>query len=338
MKQYFTEVQIQDYPWKINHRQKIMMAGSCFTENIGRRMQRLKFQVDLNPFGILYNPQSIAKSLRVLMEGKTYTQEDLFEHEGIWHSFDHHSRFSSASAQTALDRINSQIDVSRQHLMDGEYLILSFGTAWMYELKRTGKIVSNCHKLPASEFKRLRLTPGEMVEDFRDLILALWRFNPNLKIIFTVSPIRHWKDGAVANQLSKSTLLLSIDRLVTGFGEEKCAYFPSYEIMMDELRDYRFYAPDMLHLSEPAIDHIWQKFSQKMIESESLEIIKQLVKIIKACEHRPISPGSKTYENFLITNLNEIDRLTKIFPFLNLESEKEHFELELNGYQRKSLK
>lgn len=333
MNQYFTKVKVDDPGWRIDHQQKLMMVGSCFTENIGHRLKRFKFQVDLNPFGILYNPESIAKSLRVLMDGKNYEQSDLFIHDGVWHSFDHHSRFSSKSADEVLEGINDQILHSRQHLKESSYLILSFGTAWVYELKKTGEIVSNCHKLPASDFKRLRLTPGEIVEDYRELISALWKFNPNLKILFTVSPVRHWKDGAVENQLSKSTLLLAVDRLIKGFGLEQCAYFPSYEIVMDELRDYRFYAPDMLHVNEQAVDHIWGKFSQVMLTNESLEINKQVLKVVKAKEHRSFNPGTEQHKKFLFYNLNEIDRLMKNFPFLNLKEEKKYFELELNGYQ-----
>jgi hypothetical protein len=338
MDQYFTEVNVKDLGWRIDHQQKLMMVGSCFAENIGQKMLRLKFQVDLNPFGILYNPQSVSKSLRLLMEGKVYTAADLFEHEGIWHSFDHHGRFSSTSVETTLEKINKQAIASRQHLKESDFLIISFGTSWIFELKKNGEIVSNCHKLPASDFKRLRLTPGEIIEDYKELILSLLKFNPNLKVLFTVSPVRHWKDGAVENQLSKATLLLAIDRLVTGFGEEKCAYFPSYEIMMDELRDYRFYATDMLHVSGLAIEHIWKKFSKIMIAEKSEKIIKMVTKITKSIEHRPLNPGAKTYVNFLLANLNEINNLLKNFPFLNFEEEKKYFELELDGYQGKSLK
>lgn len=338
MNQYFTEVKIKDDGWKIDHHSKIMMVGSCFTENIGSRMQRFKFQVDLNPFGILYNPQSIAKCLRMLAENKQYLEDDLIEHQGLWHSFDHHGRFSSTDPQEALDRINQQVKLSAAHLIESDYLILSFGTAWIYELKSSGEIVSNCHKLPASDFKRLRLTPGEIVEAYRELILALWKFNPNLKILFTVSPIRHWKDGAVENQLSKATLLLAIDRLITGFGEEQCAYFPSYEIVMDELRDYRFYSPDMLHISEQAVEHIWRRFSTTFVGDTSHYIIKKVLKIIKASEHRPLNSNTEAYEKFLFYNLKEIEELLIIFPFLNLIKEKKHFELELNGYQSRAVK
>ncbi|MGQ8336071.1 GSCFA domain-containing protein [Sunxiuqinia sp. A32] len=341
MNQYFTEVSIPDPGWRIDYRHKIMLMGSCFVENIGNKLEEFKFQVDLNPFGILYNPQSISKSLQRLLNLQYYKKEDLFEHQGIWSSFDHHSKFSSIDSSKTLKTINEQLGESHKNLKEAEYLIITFGTSWVYELKRTGEIVSNCHKIPEAEFKRFRLTPGEIVSEFKELLLDIWKFNSNLKILFTVSPIRHWKDGAVENQRSKSTLLLAVDRLVNGFGEEKCAYFPSYEIVMDELRDYRFYAPDMLHLNEVAVEHIWQKFSKIMLSNESIKLMKDVLKLNKAAKHRPFNSGSESYRKFLLYNLDEIGRLTKFFPFLNFNNEQLYFESKLSDSQaeaRETLK
>lgn len=335
MNQYYTEVELPELEWKIDHQSKLMMVGSCFAENIGIRMQELKFQVDMNPFGIVYNPLSVSRSLKLLMEGKQYTANDLFEHQGVWHSFDHHSRFSSTNAAEALDRMNEQLKTSAEHLKNSDYLIVSLGTSWVYEWKPTGRIVSNCHKLPAADFKRFRLTPGEIVDELKELMTALWKFNPKLKILLTVSPIRHWKDGAHGNQLSKAALLLAVDRLVTGFGTEQCAYFPSYEIMMDELRDYRFYTPDMVHISDQAIEHIWEKFGSLMFEAETQQLMKRLNKLSKAAGHRPFNRNAEAYEKFLFYNLKEVEDLLKKIPFLNLSKEKEHFKLELDGYQRR---
>lgn len=333
MDRYFTEVQIDDFGWRMSYRDKLMLIGSCFAENIGEKLQRFKFQVGLNPFGIVYNPLSVCKSIRRLLEGKVYREEDLFEHNGIWGSFDHHGRFSSVLPGETLDKINRQMQVSREFLREAAYLVITFGTAWAYELKKTGELVSNCHKFPASDFKRFRLSPGEIVDEFRDLLSELWKFNSDLKILFSVSPVRHWKDGAVGNQLSKASLLLAVDRLVTGFGHERCAYFPSYEIMMDELRDYRFYAPDLVHISPVAVDHIWDKFSRAMIAEESLRLTKDVLKIVKASEHKVFNPRSEEYRKFLLYNLEEIGKLTINFPYLNLENEKRHFENELHGTQ-----
>ncbi|MCW0483400.1 GSCFA domain-containing protein [Gaoshiqia sediminis] len=333
MDRYFTKVEIPDIGWRIGYQDKLMLIGSCFAENIGEKLQRLKFQVDLNPFGILYNPMSVCKSIRRLISGQVYQKEDLFELNGIWGSFAHHGQFSSQSPTETLENINHQLQTSHQFLKEAHYLIITFGTAWVYELKETGEVVSNCHKFPADNFKRFRLSPGEIVDEFRDLLSELWKFNSHLRILFSVSPIRHWKDGATGNQLSKATLLLAIDRLICGFGKERCAYCPSYEIVMDELRDYRFYAPDLLHISPVAVDHIWDRFSQLMIDKPSLKLTNYIMKIIRASEHKVFHPNSDEHIKFLLYNLNEIEKLTINFPYLNFENEKRHFEEELRGSQ-----
>lgn len=327
---FFTEIQIPEFPWKLDYSRSTMLMGSCFSENIGQKLLDLKFKVDMNPFGILYNPESIANSLKILLEKRVFTENDLFQDQGVWNSFYHHSRFSDVDQKVVLENINGRIAVSHEFLKTADFLIITFGTAWIYELKRTGQIVSNCHKVPASEFKRFRLGVFEIVEKWRELAEKLWQFNPNLKLIFTVSPIRHWKDGAVENQLSKSTLLLAIDQLVRGFGDQQCRYFPSYEIMMDELRDYRFYAEDMLHLSPVAVDHIFDRFCAAAVSPESLKISGQITKILKAVQHRPFNPKSVEYEKFLRANLEEIAKLQALFPALDWKKEIAHFNQQLS--------
>ncbi len=330
---FFTEIQIPEFPWKLDYSKGMMLMGSCFSENIGQKLLDLKFRIDMNPFGILYNPESIANSLKILLEKRIFTENDLFNDQGVWSSFYHHSRFSDVNRDIVLENMNSHIISSHEFLKTADFLIVTFGTAWIYELKRTGQIVSNCHKVPASEFKRFRLGVLEITETWRELTEKLWQFNPNLKLIFTVSPIRHWKDGAVENQRSKATLLLAIDQLIRGFGDQRCRYFPSYELMMDELRDYRFYAEDMLHLSPVATDYIFDRFSKVMVSGESLEISAQVLKISKAVQHRPFNPKSAEYEKFLHSNLNEISRLESRFSFLDLSKERDYFEQELTRFQ-----
>ena len=326
---FFTEINIPEFPSKLDYSKSMMLMGSCFTENIGQKLLDLKFKVNMNPFGILYNPESIANSLKILLEKRIFTEKDLFKDHGLWNSFYHHSRFSDIDLDTALQKINERIAGSNEFLKTADFLIITFGTAWVYELKETGTIVSNCHKVPASEFERFRLGIYEITETYRELLEQIWKINPGLKVIFTVSPIRHWKDGAVENQLSKATLLLVIDQLIRGFGDQGCAYFPSYEIVMDELRDYRFYAEDMLHLSPVATDYIFDRFTKVMVSAESIEISGQVSKITKAILHRPFNPQSVEYKKFLRSNLNEISRLESRFSFLDLSKEKEHFNKEL---------
>lgn len=328
---FFTEIQIPDFPWKIDYPKKVMLLGSCFSENIGQKLLDRKFQVDMNPFGILYNPESIANGLKILIENRRFAAEDLFQDDGVWNSFYHHSRFSDADQNVALDKINERIAFSSEFLKKTDFLIVTFGTAWVYEYKKTGQIVSNCHKVPAAEFKRFRLGVYEIVESWKELLETIWKFNSNLKVVFTVSPIRHWKDGAVENQVSKATLLLAIDRLKTGFGEQNCNYFPSYEIMMDELRDYRFYAEDMLHPSEVATDYIYDRFSKVMISKESLNIAEKVIKINKSLSHRIVNTGSAAHLKFLESILQDINKLTISFPYLNFSDEKTRLENELSG-------
>lgn len=330
---FFTEIKIPEFPLKMDYSKSMMFFGSCFSENIGQKLLDMKFDVDLNPFGILYNPVSVANSLKILLDKRIFTETDLFQDQGLWSSFYHHSRFSDVDCATALEKINGRIVFSHNFLQKADFLMITFGTSWVYELKETGQVVTNCHKVPSSEFKRFRLGVYDITEAYRELLDELWRFNPNLKVVFTVSPIRHWKDGAVENQVSKATLLLAIDRLLNGFGDSKCGYFPSYELMMDELRDYRFYAEDMLHLSPVAIDYIFERFSKVMISNDSLQVSKDVIKIMKSVLHRPAHSISAKYKEFLLYNLEEINKLTINFPYLNFKNEKKYLEKELTGFQ-----
>lgn len=326
---FFTEIQIPEFPHQIDYSKSMMFLGSCFSENIGQKLIDLKFDVDMNPFGILYNPESIANSLRILLEKRVFTESDLFKDHCLWNSFYHHSRFSDVDREVALDKINSRISNSNEFLKRADFLVITFGTAWVYELRKTGQIVSNCHKIPAAEFKRFRLGVFEITNVYRELLEQIWMFNPGLKVIFTVSPIRHWKDGAVENQLSKATLLLAIDNLIKGFGGEGCSYFPSYEIMMDELRDYRFYADDMLHISQVAVDYIFERFGKVAITSASRDISKSMLKINKAISHRPVNPNTTEFKKFLEQTLVLVNRMSEQVPGINLNAERNYFEQQL---------
>lgn len=330
---FFTEIQIPEFPYKMDYSKSIMFFGSCFSENIGQKMFDRKFKVDTNPFGILYNPESIASSLKLLLNNRVFTEDDLFFDQGLWNSFYHHSRFSDVNREVALEKINSRIQHSNEFLREADFLVITFGTAWVYELIDTGQIVSNCHKIPAKQFSRYRLGVNEISETYHHLLEDLWKFNPNLKIIFTVSPIRHWKDGAIENQVSKSTLLLAIDRLITGLGDRGCRYFPSYELMMDELRDYRFYAEDMIHLNPVAIDYIFDRFNKFVTSKESMDLADDVMKVMKAVSHRPVNPSSMEYKKFLLLNLDKINKLTLSFPHLNFDQERIFLRQKLIGFQ-----
>lgn len=324
---FFTEIRIPEFPDKLDYSKRTMFFGSCFSNNIGQKLLDLKFQVDMNPFGILYNPESIANSLKILLDKRVFTDNDLFKDQGVWNSFYHHSQFSDIDPKEVLRKINDRLALSYEFLKKASFLIITFGTAGVYQLKKTGQIVSNCHKVPAAEFKRFRLDVNEITNTYNELLVQLREFNPDLKIIFTVSPIRHWKDGAVENQLSKATLLLAIDTLIKGNGNQFCSYFPSYELVMDELRDYRFYAEDMLHISPVAVDYIFDRFCKVMITNESMGVSKKVMKVRKAFEHRPVNPTTAEFKEFVQQNLLQISQLTNQFPNLDFTEERNYFEL-----------
>ena len=289
--EFRTQVKQEKALFTFSHADSILLMGSCFAENIGEKLTNHFFPVDINPFGTLYNPASVASGLRMLIDSQSLKPSDLFCHEGVYHS---------------LQQINDRLNSSSAVLKMADRLVVTFGTAWVYKLKTNGSIVANCHKLPDKLFSRTRLTVSDIVSEWTDLLNLLLARNPNLKILFTVSPVRHWKDGANGNQLSKATLLLSIDELRRLFPD--CVdYFPAYEIIMDELRDYRFYADDMLHPSSLAVEYIWKSFSEQFLSSESFALLKDLAEVQKAINHRPFNPESEAYHSFIKQTLRKAE-------------------------------
>ena len=319
-----TVVNIPEFRFKTGYNHLNMFLGSCFTENIGAKMTELKYPVDLNPFGILYNPASVAESLRILMDGKSFSEADLFQQEGLWHSLLHHSRFSGVNMEETLGKINNRIKTSSEYLKNAGFLFITFGTAWIYRFKNTGQIVSNCHKLPASDFIRIRLSVDEIVADYKNLAEKLKAFNPNLKVLFTVSPVRHWRDGATENQRSKAILHLAVEQIIKntdGF----CSYFPAYELVMDELRDYRFYTPDMIHISDVAVDFIWEKFEEALIDADSRQISVKVRKLKQALNHRPFNKNTEEYRSFVSQTIEQILKLENEFKNIDFTEEKMYF-------------
>jgi hypothetical protein len=300
-----TEITLPAAEFQLAHPAKVMLMGSCFIENISSRIRQSGFLTEVNPSGILYNPASIASCLSSLLDGRLYTEKNLFQHQGVYHSFAHHSRFSGINAEQALEQINCRLNQASAFLKEANLLILTFGTATGYRLLSSGEVVSNCHKLPSVFFQEERLTVQAITQLWNNLIGRLQAFCPGLRILFTVSPIRHWKNGAHENQLNKATLLLAINELVNA--NECCHYFPSYEIMMDDLRDYRFYVADMIHPNQQAIDYIWEKFAQLYFDPKTREIIKEWENIQQALNHRPFNPETKEYKEFIEKTGNRKD-------------------------------
>ena len=316
-----TQVELPEKEVEIRHSEQIMLFGSCFAENIGNLLVKNKFRCDVNPFGVLYNPMSIAMALRQILSKKRYQRNDLFEAGGLWHSWMHHSIFSSSSPDETLTLINTYLMKASKEIVEADWLMVTFGSAYVYMNKDTQQVVGNCHKMPEKTFRRSMLNVSTIVEEWQDVLKKLRQCNPKLRVLFTVSPIRHAKDGMHGNQLSKSTLLLAIDEICHIF--PKCHYFPSYEIMMDELRDYRFYADDMFHPSSLAVEYLWDCFSRCYFSKSTQEIMSKWEKIIKALSHKPFRADSEEYRAFLSQIVLKITEIKENFPYLEVQKEIE---------------
>ena len=322
-----TQVVLPERATEIRHSERIMLFGSCFAENIGNLLVENKFSCDVNPFGILYNPLSVSQALRQILSGKRYEESDLFYSGGFWHSWMHHSDFSAPSPEEGLALINTRLAKANEELVKTNWLVVTFGTSYVYVHQETQKVVGNCHKQPEKTFKRFRLNVSTIVEEWQDVLSMLRERNPDLKVLFTVSPIRHEKDGMHGNQLSKATLLLAIDEICRLCPE--CHYFPSYEILLDELRDYRFYADDMLHPSRMAVEYIWECFSKCYFSAETKAVMKEWQEVRRGLEHKPYHPESEAYRTFLSQIVLKIARMKEKFPYLEVQKEVEICECRL---------
>lgn len=309
-----TIVDIKPSPFKISYEDKILTFGSCFSDNIGNKLKDSFLITDINPFGVLYNPASIQNSIQVLLNKKKFVEGDLFQSRNLWNSYAHSTLFSSPDVNEVLSNINSRIDNAINFVNDGSVLLITFGTAWVFEHVENKTVVSNCHKQPASVFYRKRLDVEQIVNSFALLFDKLRLVNPDLRIVLTVSPIRHWKDGANENNVSKAILLLAVNELQSIFSFVH--YFPAYEIMLDELRDYRFYADDMFHPSTLAINYIWQRFTETYFSVSDRELIKKLEQLQKDMQHRPIHPESPEMVGFESNLRKRKSDLIKEYPFL----------------------
>lgn len=304
-----TIVKVDKPSFQVDYTTKLMLLGSCFVENIGARLEYFKFQTEINPCGIVYNPCSVAETLDMLLTERQFYESDLLQHNGKWVSLSHHGSFSAVRAEDCLSNINNRLANACAYLKKTDVLVITWGTAWVYRFRRTGQIVSNCHKFPASDFERFCLEVDEIVDIYTVLLRRLWQLNPEMKIVFTVSPVRHWKDGAHGNQLSKAVLLLAIDRLQRLY--ESVVYFPSYEIVMDELRDYRFYGEDMLHLGGQGIEYIWEKFSDSYIFPETRMWMKKVDKLNRILQHRPFDADSDDTRRLYARTQQELQALLR---------------------------
>jgi len=293
----------------INYASNILLIGSCFVENIGNKLEYFKFQNLLNPFGILFHPKAIEALIADSVGKKKYSEKDIFFYNEQWHSFDAHSKLSNPSKEILLLELNSQLGLTNQKIQKASHVIITLGTAWVYRFVESQNIVANCHKVPQKQFSKELLSVEEIVQSFENMVRLIKKVNPDVAIIFTVSPVRHLKDGFLENTQSKSHLITAIHSILNN----NIYYFPSYEIMMDELRDYRFYAEDMMHPNHLAIEYIWNKFKEVWISEDSNKIMDEVDVIQKNLQHKPFNPNSESHQKFL----------------QNLEISKQQLELKL---------
>ncbi len=307
---------------KINHRHNLLLIGSCFTEQIGTKLSNHKFSVLDNPNGILFNPISISRSVSSYIDNKQYIEADLFYQNECWNSWKHHSRFSNPDKEKCLAGINDSQSNAHQFLKKADWLLITLGSAFVYEVDNN-EVVANCHKVPTDKFVKKLLTVEEVFSVLQSMITKAGTFNPTLKIIFTISPVRHLRDGFVENNRSKATLIQAVHELIEK--NTSCFYFPAYELVIDDLRDYRFFAEDMVHPNYAATNYVWEKFMATCIEDSSQQLMKEIAVIVAAKNHKPFNPTSDQHKKFLQTNLEKLRKLQEQFTYINFKEEEKFF-------------
>lgn len=307
----------------INHQHKIMMIGSCFAENVAEKMKAKKFNVLVNPYGVIFNPASIAQGIDFLLSKNEFTAEDLTHTPDEYLSFYHHSHFSAPTQQDCLRKINDRFLQAKDFLKTTDYIIITLGSSIAYRLKSTNNIVANCHKFPAKTFEKIHLSANESQELLSNSIATLKKINPPIQIIFTLSPVRYIKDDFIENSLSKANLRIAIHQMQHQFSN--IHYFPAFEIMIDDLRDYRFYNQDLIHPSSLAIDYIWKYFEQSYFDKNTLTLNAKIDEIDRAFQHRLQQPHSEKSKLFKKTTLHKIIALSNEYPYLDFKNEKLYF-------------
>jgi hypothetical protein len=318
-----TIVRIPPSDMRITYSDPVIFIGSCFATSIGKQLESGRMPVMINPSGTVYNPISVCNTITTITSGKKYRIPDLYNHNGTWLSFNHYTEFSSDDPEIVLKNINSKIEVAGNFISASKFLFITFGTARVYRWKKSGRIVSNCHKIPAGEFTEELLSVKDVVSLWKKQLDSLKSMFPALKIVFTISPVRHWKDGAHGNQVSKSVLLLAVEELLRH--PSKPGYFPAYEIVMDDLRDYRFYDDDMLHPSAAAVRYIWDAFSECYLEDKTKILWKEVDGITKAMSHRIQSGSEKEIIKFTRSMLARIRAVEEKLPGISFDREKSYF-------------
>ncbi|MDO6519513.1 GSCFA domain-containing protein [Zobellia uliginosa] len=312
-----TQIPLQKAENQIDYESRLVFLGSCFSENIGEKFTYFKFRSLRNPFGILFHPLAIENLVSRALRKKRYTQDDIFYHNERWQCYDAHSDLSALSQETLLGALNDGLEKTAEHLATATHIGITLGTAWVYRHLETDTVVANCHKVPQKQFSKELLGIAEMKEALNAIMDSVRTINPKVQFVLTVSPVRHLKDGFVENQRSKAHLISAVHALL----QEGVSYFPSYEIQMDELRDYRFYKEDMVHPNPLAVDYIWERFKSVWISEEAQESMQQVDAIQKGLRHRPFHPESEQHKKFLKSLGLKINDVQKQFPFMDFSGQ-----------------
>lgn len=310
---FTTPIVIRKSNFLIDYNTKIISLGSCFAENMGEKFNYFKFQNQTNPFGIIFNPIAIEKLVKRAVNQNYFTETDLFFHKERWHSFEVHSDLSNFNKHKMLENLNILINDFHIQIQNTGVFIITFGTSWIYRNIQNNQVVANCHKMPQNQFNKELLSVEKISESIQNTINLIQSVNKKAEFIFTISPVRHIKDGFFENNVSKAHLFSAIYHLQKN---KKISYFPSYEIVMDELRDYRFYSEDLLHPSAIAIDYIWDKLKNVFINPIFFSTINEVEIIQKGLSHRAFNPNSESHQQFLLQLQKKIDSLKKRFPHL----------------------
>lgn len=314
--QLHTIIPIKPLSDQIDYQSKIVSIGSCFAVNMAQRFQKFQFQNAVNPFGILFHPVAIARLIQFAIEDKTFTKQDVFFHNEVWSCFDAHSDLNELEQEDIICTLNTKLQTFKQNITEASHFILTFGTAWIYRNTTSNQIVANCHKVPQNQFEKELLSTTNCEQAIKQIEKGIRTLNPNIQMIYTISPVRHIKDGFVENQRSKAHLISALQAHLEN-NTEKNYYFPSYEIIMDELRDYRFYAKDLLHPNELAIDYIWEKFIENCINPNTIPTMKRVDEVQKGLAHRPFNPYTEAHQQFLDKLAQKLDVLLEKYPFMN---------------------
>ncbi len=303
--QFRTQIPITKYKALIDYNSEIFSIGSCFAVNISQKFDYFKLKNTVNPFGVLFHPLAIEKVLEKSIKRILFTEKDIFFHNELWYCFDVHSELSAIDKSEFLYQLNQVVANTQEVLARTTHIIITLGTSWVYRYNQTGQIVANCHKVPQTEFTKELLSPDEITQSLERIITLF----PDKKIIFTISPVRHSKDGFFENNVSKSHLFTALNRVLS----KNVNYFPAYEIVMDELRDYRFFSEDMLHPNQIAIDYIWKRFSENYLTDHALEVSKEVDAIQKALNHKPFNPNTEAHRKFIESTQKRIEKLGEIW-------------------------